>query len=135
MASQWFSKGLYHFSLGDVAWVSQDIRAMLMRSTYTFDDADEFVSDLGSTDNGRLGATLANKTSTGAGILNADDCVITATAAVATNAVIVYKYNAADASALLLLYIDNFTGLPFTPAASQNVSVGWGNGANLIARL
>jgi hypothetical protein len=122
MANVLFPFGKQALLDGSIVWGTDDIRGMLVRSTYTYDGTDEFVSDLGSVDNGRSVA-LASKTSA-LGVADAADTTITATAAVACNAIVLFKYNAADASARLLAYIDTPTsGLPFTPAASQVVPI------------
>lgn len=127
------------FSLGregfaeDINWSTDDVRAMLVKSTYTFDDTDKFLSDLGAVDNGRS-AALGSKTVT-LGVCDAADTTITATAAVACNAIIVFRHTGADATARLIAYIDTATGLPATPAASGVVNVAWDNGANKIFKL
>lgn len=111
-----------------------DIRVMLVKSTYTFDDTDVYISDLGSVDNGRS-AALGSKTYT-AGVFDAADTTITASAAAASNALIVFLHTGNDATARLIAYIDTpSSGLPFTPAASQVVNVAWDNGSNKIFKL
>jgi hypothetical protein len=135
MTSQLFSWGRQGFLEGSIDWDTDDVRVMLVKSTYTFDDNDEFVSDTtpASNDNGRS-AALGTKSVTG-GVADAADTTLVATAAVQCNALIVYKYNASDTAARLICYIDSATGLPFTPAASQTVSISWDNGANKIFKL
>jgi hypothetical protein len=91
------------------------------------------MDDLGTNDNGRSVA-LTGKTVTG-GVADAADTSLTATAAVACNALVVYQYNAADSAARLIAYIDSATGLPFTPAASATVNIAWDNGTNKIFKL
>lgn len=111
-----------------------DIRVMLVKSTYTYDSADVFVSDLGSVDNGRS-AALVSKTYT-AGVFDAADTTLTATAAVACNALVLFVHTGVDATARLVAYIDGASaGLPFTPSASQSVAVQWANTANKIFKL
>lgn len=131
MANALFSKGRQGFLSGLIDWDTDDIRVMLVRSTYTFDDNDEFLADLGAVDNGRS-AALTSPTVT-LGVVDAADTSLTATSAVACNALIIFKHTGADATARLIAYIDTPTsGLPFTPAASQVVDVLWNNGANKI---
>ena len=113
---------------------SGDIRAMLVKSTYSFSAAHKFLSDLGAVDNGRS-AALGSKAFT-SGVFDAADTSIVATSAVACNALIVFKHTGADATARVVAYIDTPTsGLPFTPAASQTVNITWENGANKIFKL
>lgn len=134
MANVLFDSGREGFLDGSIDWDTDDIRAMLVRSTYIFDVADVFLADLGAVDNGRS-AALTGKTKTG-GVADADDTSVVATAAVACNAIIVFKHTGADATARLIGYIDTPTsGLPVTPAASQGVNILWNNGANKIFKL
>lgn len=113
---------------------SGDIRAMLVLSSYTFSAAHKFIADLGAVDNGRT-AALASKTFT-SGVFDAADTTLTATAATASKALVVFKHTGVDATARLVAYIDTPTsGLPFTPAVSQVVNVTWDNGANKIFKL
>lgn len=111
-----------------------DIRVMLVKSAYTYDAADKFLADLGANDNGRS-AALGTKTYA-LGVFDAADTTITATAAVACNALIIYYHTGSDATARVIAYIDTPTsGLPFTPAASQVVPITFDEGANKIFKL
>lgn len=134
MANALYDKGREGFLDGSIDWDTDDIRVMLVLSTYTFSAAHDYLDHLTSYDNGRS-AALTGKTVTD-GVADAADTTITATAASACKALVIYKYNASDASARLIAYIDTPTsGLPFTPAASQSVSIAWDNGANRIFKL
>lgn len=130
-----YDKGREGFLDGSIDWDTDDVRACLVKDTYTFSAAHEFLSDIsgGGHDNGRT-AALAGKTVT-SGVADADDTSLTATAAVACNAMAVYKYNASDGAARLIAYINSATGLPFTPSAGQTVNIGWDNGSNKIFKL
>jgi hypothetical protein len=111
-----------------------DVRAMLVKSSYVFDDADEFLVDLGAVDNGRS-AALAGK-SYALGVFNATNTTLVATAAVACNAIIIFQHTGADATARLIAYIDTpASGLPCTPAVGQTVNINWDVGANKIFKL
>src|SRR4051812_7382927 len=134
MSNALFDPGREGFLDGSIDWDTDDIRVMLVKSTYTFSAAHKFVSDLGAVDNGRS-AALAGKTVT-SGVADANDTTLTATAAAASNALVVFKHTGSDATARLIAYIDTPTsGLPFTPAASQTVNITWDNGANKIFKL
>ena len=133
MTSALYDKGREGFLDGSIDWDTDDVRVALVESTYTFVAAHDFMDDLGTNDNGRS-AALGTKTVT-SGVADAADTSLTATAALACNALVVYKYNASDAAARLIAYIDSATGLPFTPAASQTVNIAWDTGANKIFKL
>jgi hypothetical protein len=116
------------------------ICAMLVKTGYSVTiDTDQYLSTVSTSYNngkftGTANAGLANKTYT-LGVLDSDDFSITAAAATATIAIVLYVYNASDASAALIAYIDTATGLPFTPAVSQIVNIVWDSGANKIFKL
>lgn len=134
MANALYDKGREGFLDGSIDWDTGDIRVMLVRSTYTFDAADQFLADLGAVDNGRS-AALGSKTVT-SGVADAADTSLTATAAVACNALVIFQHTGADATARVIAYLDTPTsGLPFTPSASQTVNITWDAGANKIFKL
>lgn len=101
----------------DIDIAADDIRVMLVLSSYSFDAADEFVADLGAVDNGRS-AALGSKTITN-GVFDAADTSLVATAASACNAIVVFKHTGSDATAPVIAYID-FSA--FTPSVSQTVN-------------
>ena len=122
MANAVFPKAKQAMLGGDVALDTDDVRVMLVKSTYTYDGADEFVADLGAVDNGRS-AALGSKTLTN-GTFDAADTTLTATDAEACAALVVFIHTGSDATARLLAFIDTPTsGLPFTPAAAQSVPI------------
>jgi len=114
--------------------VSGDVRVMLVKAGYVFDAADKFLDDTGANDNGRS-ASLESKTYTG-GVFDAADTILNAVAAVASDALVIFLHTGSDATARLVAYIDEpASGLPFTPAAGQEVATAWDNGANRIFKL
>lgn len=135
MASALYDPGREGFLDGSIDWDTDDIRVMLVKSTYTFSAAHKFVSDLtpGTNDNGRSVA-LSTKTVTN-GVADAADSSLVATAAAACNALAVFKHTGSDATARLIAYIDTATGLPFTPGAGQTVNIAWAETANKIFKL
>ena len=133
MASTLFDLGREGIGDGSIDLLTDDIRVMLVRSTYALDQTDKFLADLGAVDNGRS-AALAGKVIP-LGVFDANDTSLTATAANASNALILFKHTGSDATARLIAYIDTGTGLPFTPAAGQNVAITWDNGANKILKI
>ena len=134
MANVLFDKGREGVLDTTIA-MTGDIRVMLVRTAYTFSAAHQFLSDItAGNDNGRS-AALGSKTYT-SGVFDAADTTLTATSAVACNALVVFLHTGVDATARLIAYIDTPTsGLPFTPSASQVVNITWDNGANKVFRL
>lgn len=134
MANALYNKGREGFLDGSINWSSGDIRCCLVKSTYTFSATDQFMSAITAHDNGRS-AALGSKTVTD-GIADAADTSLTATAAAASNAYVIFQHTGSDATARLIAYIDTVTsGLPFTPSASQTVNITFDNGANKIFKL
>jgi hypothetical protein len=134
MSNALYDPGREGFLDGSINWSTGDIRVMLVKSTYTFSAAHKFLADLGAVDNGRS-AALASKTVTN-GVADAADTSLTATAAVASSALVVFQHTGSDATARVIAYIDTpASGLPFTPAVSQNVPITWDNGTNRIFKL
>jgi hypothetical protein len=134
MANALFNPGREGFLDGTIDWDTNDIRVMLVLSSYTFDATDKFISDLGAVDNGRS-AALASKTVTD-GIANAASTSLVATAATASKALVIFQHTGSDATARLIAYIDAPTsGLPFTPSAGQTVNITWDTGTNKIFKL
>lgn len=134
MANVLYDPGREGFLDGSIDWDTDDIRVMLVLSSYSFSAAHKFVADLGAVDNGRS-AALGGKTVAN-GIADASDTSLAATAATASKALAVFKHTGSDATARLIAYIDTpSAGLPFTPAAGQLVNIAWDNGANKIFKL
>lgn len=136
MASAMFSKGKGSIAKGEIVLASDDIRVILLDSTYTFDDTDQYLSDVLS--GGASGAEIArsnalnNQSISADGVFDADDEVLTAVASGDTVAnAIVYKYDASDASARLISFhegVDVVTN-------GQDITVVWSNGASKIFKL
>lgn len=134
MSNSLYDPGREGFLDGSINWSTGDIRAMLVLSSYTFSAAHKFIADLGAVDNGRS-ASLASKTVT-SGVADAADSTLTATAATASKAIVLFQHTGSDATARLIHYMDTpASGLPFTPAAGQAVPLTWDNGANRIFKL
>jgi hypothetical protein len=133
MASAIYPKAKEQLLQAGINMSSADIRVMLVLSAYSYDAADEFIADIGAVDNGRS-AALGSKTFTN-GVFAAADSTLTATAGTASNALIIFVHTGNDATARLIAYIDNATGLPFTPEASQVCPIVWDTGASKIFAL
>ena len=134
MANVLFDKGREGILDGTID-MTGDVRVMLVKSAYAFSAAHEDLADITSgNDNGRS-AALGTKTYT-AGVFDAADTSLTATGAVACNALVLFQHTGTDATARLIAYIDTpSSGLPFTPSAGQTVNITWDSGVNKIFKL
>lgn len=134
MANALYDKGREGFLDGSIDWDTDDIRVMLVKSTYSFSAAHDFVDDVVAHDNGRS-AALGSKTVT-SGVADAADTSLVATDAAACASLVIFQHTGNDATARLIAYIDTpSAGLPFTPAAGQTVNIAWDGGANKIFKL
>lgn len=121
---------------GLVALLTADIKVLMVTASYTYDAADEFVSDLGATilTAGRS-PDLTSKVTTG-GIFDAADPTLPAVNSGQTAAaLILYINTGADATSRVLLFLDTgVTGLPFLTTGGD-VSLTFDNGTNKILNL
>jgi hypothetical protein len=118
-------------------WDTDNLKVTLVKSTYTPTLAtDQYYNPVltASTYNNGDSANLGTKT-VAAGVADAADTSLTATSAVACNAIVIWKDTGTPTTSPLIAYIDTATGLPVTPAAGGTVNIVWDNGANKIFKL
>lgn len=136
MATFVYDKARDAFLNGLINWGTDDIRATLVKATYVPSQAaDQFYSSVAGGDRiAVMAASLTTKTSVG-GVADCDDATYAAvTSASAVVAAVIYKFNASDAAARLIAYIDNAVGLPVTPNGGD-MTISWDNGANKLFKL
>lgn len=115
--SKLYNTGLGAISDGTIAWATSTVKAMIVESTYTFNDNHVFVSDITNEVTNSSGTGYARKTLTGktVTVVQADDRVVFDASdviytAVETNetwdAVILYLDSNADATSRLIAYIE-----------------------------
>lgn len=136
MANAYYEPGLRAFADADIDWVNDDIRVTLVDAgVYTIDLVNHNAYDdlSGVVVDG--GASLASKTNTGAGVLDATDFVFTGVTGASVELIIISKYNATASLRQLLVAIDTAgANLPFTPNGSD-VTIQWSGGASKIMQL
>jgi hypothetical protein len=131
MASGLYDKGREGFLDGSIDWDTDDIRVMLVLTGYSVNLAThDYLDDVTTYGNGRS-AAIGTKTVT-AGVAGAANTSLVATAATQCIGLVIYKYNASDASARLIAWIEVTA---FTPSAGQTVNITWDTGANKIFKL
>lgn len=132
MANKYYPKGAEKELRGQINYVADDIRAVIVSSSYTFSAAHEFASDLGAI----IGTpvALANKTDAG-GVFDADDAVFGSLAPGSTaKAVVIIKYTGNLSTSPVIHYFDEITGFPF-PTNGGDVTVPWSDGPYKILAL
>lgn len=135
MANGLYDKGRQAFLEGGVAWLTDNIKAVLVDTgAYTPNLAThQFLSDIAAGARIATSANLAGKTST-AGVADANDAVFSAVTGVQSEAVVLYKDTGTAGTSALICFMDTATGLPVTPNGGDITFV-WDNGANKIFKL
>jgi len=118
---------------GQINMLTDTIKAMLVRTGYTYNPTHQFLSSVSTYNNGRSSA-LTNKSVTN-GVFDADDIQVTAISATQVIAIVLYKDTGNDNTSPLIAYLDNVSGIPFTPAANGTVQIVWDNGSYKIFSL
>jgi hypothetical protein len=135
MANALYDKGRQAFLEGGIAWLTDNIKAVLVDSgAYTLNIAThQFLSDIAAGARIATSGNLATKTST-AGVADADDITFTAVTGVSIEALVLYKDTGTAGTSALICYIDTATGLPVTPSGGDIIVV-FDSGANKIFKL
>ena len=119
MANQLYSlgkKAILDAAIG--SFLTSDIRfALVDTGVETFNDADQFMSNITSPV-ARMAAGLGSPTTT-AGTFDAADPTINSVTGATVEAVVLYAYNASDAAARLIAWIDSSPSIAFTPNGSN----------------
>jgi hypothetical protein len=139
-----FDAGRQALLEGDIAWLTDTIRAMLIDTAIHAPvvTSDANFSDIAAL--ARIGNSsghtradmpaLASKTSTD-GVADADNVTfLTVAAGAALGALVLFKDSGVDATSTLIALLDIGTGIPVTPNGG-NITVAFDSGANKIFRL
>jgi hypothetical protein len=134
MSNALYDKGRQAFLEGSIAWLTDNIKAVLVTSGYTpSTGTDQFLSDVPGGDRVATSGNLASKTST-SGVADAADLTFTAVSGSAVAYAVLYKDTGTAGTSPLILIIDTATNLPVTPNGGD-ITVQWDNGANKIFKL
>lgn len=135
MANALYDKGREGYLNGNLNWLTDDVRAILIDTAlYTVDLAtDQFLSAIAAGARISVSGSLTTKTATD-GVADADDTSFSLVSGASVEAIVLYKHTGVDATARLIAYIDTATGVPFTPSGG-NVAIQWDNGPNKIFKL
>jgi len=135
MANSWYTLGKQHILAAEVDLEDDDIRAILIDTAdYTVDlDTDEYLDDIPGAARVATSGDLANKTITG-GVFDADNKTISSVSGDSVEAIVLYKHTGTESTSILLFYMDEMNGLPFTPDGTD-VTVNWPSGAYKIMSI
>jgi hypothetical protein len=135
MAKGLYDKGRDKFATGDIDWVNDTMRAVLVdTSKYTVDLAvHEYLSDVPLS--ARIATVTLSGRSTSAGVCDADDTTFSNVATgAAVGAVVIFKDIGIDNASPLVHYDDSATGLPIT-GDGDDVVIRWDDGNDKIFKL
>lgn len=135
MANALYDKARESFLKGEIAWLTDNIKAVLVDAAdYTPNmSTHQFLSDIAGAGRVATSGNLANKTST-AGVADADDITISTVSGDQFEYVVLYQDTGNAATSRLICLIDTATGLAFTPSGGD-IILQWDNGANKIFKL
>ena len=135
MSNQLYDKGREAFLKGDIDWLNDDIKVILVDTAdYTVDLAThDNLDDVPSAARVATSGALTGRTVTG-GVADAADVTFSSVTGDQSEALIIYKDTGTESTSRLIAYIDSATGLPVTPNGGD-ISVVFDNGSNRIFKL
>ncbi len=135
MANALYDKGRESFLKGEIAWASDNIKAILVDTAlYTVNlTTDQFLNIISGSAIIATSSNFASKTTT-AGVADAADLTYSAVTGASIEAIVIYQDTGSGATSRLIAYIDTATGLPVTPSGG-NITVTWDNGSSKIFKL
>lgn len=135
MANALYDKGREAFLNGDIDWLNDDIRIILVDTAdYTVNLAThDFLDDVPAAARVAVSSSLTGKTSTN-GVADASDVTFSSVTGDPSEAIIIYQHTGTESTSRLIAYIDTATGLPVTPNGGD-ITVQWDNGTNRIFKL
>jgi len=118
----------------DISFSTMNIKVALVSTKYDYSTSHQFLSSVLSSQAVKRSTTnLSSKTVTG-GVADAADVTLPSVSGVKVEALVFFRDTGSSATSDLIAYVDQGTGLPFTPSG-VNVSVVWDNGTNKLFRL
>lgn len=135
MATGFYDKAREAFANGDIDWLNDDIRAILVDAAdYSVNFAThEFLSSIPAGARVAVSPSLTGKSSTN-GVLDHATGTWAAVSGDQSEAVVYYLHTGVEATSRLIAYVDNFAGLPVTPNG-QPITFTPSTGTNKLGKL
>jgi len=135
MANAFFDKGREKWANGQIAWLADNIKLVLIAaSEYTVNLAThEFLSSVPEVARVATSSNLSGKTCTG-GILDADDVILPEVVGASCASYAFIKDTGDPATSPLLIWVESAAGLPVLPNGGD-LKIAHDNGSNKIAKL
>ena len=134
MATALYDTGRNAFATGDIDWVADTIKAILVDAAdYTVNLAtDEFLDDIAGA--ARVSTVELTNKSADAGVCDCDNPTFADVSGDQFEAVVIYKHTGVEGTSQLIAYIDNITELPITPNGGD-ILYTIDSGANKLFKL
>lgn len=134
MANALYDKGRDEFANGNIDWVNDTIKAVLVDTAdYSVSlTTHDYLDDIAASARVATG-TLASKT-TAAGVVDAANLVLSTVSGDEAEALVIYKDTGVESTSTLIAYFDTASGLPITPNGGD-ITIEWDDGANKIFKL
>jgi DUF917 family protein len=133
MSNALYDLGRNAFLKGEIAYLTDTIKAALIDGTYVPDlSTDQFWSTVVGSVVGTP-QILANKTTT-AGVANATPTTFSSVVGSVVQYIVIYKDTGVNSTSPLIAFIDTGTGLPVTPNGGD-ITINWDTGASKIFKL
>lgn len=135
MANRLYDAGRQRFLEGEIAWLTDNIKAVLVdTAAYTVNTAThQVLSDIPLAARVSTSPNLGGKTAT-AGVADADDVTFTNATGPTSEALVIFKDSGDPNTSPLILYVDTATGLPVIPNGGS-IAVQWDSGPNKLFKL
>lgn len=136
MANAIYPKAREAFLTGLIDWAGDDVKLVAVDAGYTYDVADEFLSDVGGATRVATSDVFTGKTTTD-GIADADDVVLAAVTGDDIAGLVIYQDTGVEGTSRLILFLDtktNASAIAITPTG-DDVTITWSNGTNRIFKL
>lgn len=134
MANKLYDKGREAFLTGEINWVDDSIKAMLVSGEYAPRvDGDEFLRDIPSSARLAISAELRDKTA-GMGVADAGDAVFASPISSPAKYIVLYQDTGNDNKSRLIALLDSGLGLPVPPTGGA-ITLQWDNSASRIFKL
>jgi hypothetical protein len=135
MANALYDKGREAFATGQINWLSDTIKCVLVSNSYTPNLAThQYLSDIPSSARVKISSAFTNKTATN-GVCDADDITLTSVpSGQNVTYVVIYKDTGTDSTSRLIALLDTMSGLPMTTSGAD-IIIQWSNDANKIFKL
>ncbi|BBK30318.1 hypothetical protein EDC65_2237 [Stella humosa] len=113
----WWPKGAEAVLNKEIDFDTDTLKVALLAATYAYNAAHDFYNDISSAVVGTP-QTLTSVTKAG-GVLDAADSLFAALVGAEVGAFAIYKDTGVAGTSTLLIFIDDYAGLPFTPDGSD----------------